>query len=150
MDCVVLRRDTGWEGCMVIQIIMAILNKKLNPMNHIELGREGERIAVQHLKSKKHIIRKLNYRFRRGEIDIISEFDNFLVATEVKTRNSRKYGSPTDAVSRAKQRQLIQVMHAFLLEEDSAKEVRFDVVSIILNTHEVEINHIEDAFYPIA
>ncbi|MFT5570828.1 MAG: putative endonuclease [Crocinitomicaceae bacterium] len=119
-------------------------------MNHIELGREGERLAAEHLRAKNHTIRTLNYRFRRGEIDIISEVDNLLIATEVKTRNTRKYGNPSDAVSRSKQRQLIQVMHAYLLEENSNKEVRFDVVSIILNNYGVEIEHIEDAFYPIA
>ncbi|PKO97638.1 MAG: endonuclease, partial [Bacteroidetes bacterium HGW-Bacteroidetes-9] len=29
------------------------------------------------------------------------------------------------------------------------KEARFDIVSIILNTNTKQINHIEDAFYPV-
>ncbi|MFT5857982.1 MAG: putative endonuclease [Flavobacteriaceae bacterium] len=118
-------------------------------MNHIELGREGERLATIHLRSKKHIIHVQNYRYRRGEIDIISETKDFIVATEVKTRQSRSYGSPINAISRTKQRQLIHVMNAYMIEKMHEKEVRFDVVSIILNQHEQEIEHIESAFYPV-
>jgi putative endonuclease len=118
-------------------------------MNHIELGQAGEKLAVDHLRIKKHTILSQNYRFRRGEIDIISESENFLVATEVKTRKSRMYGSPVNAVSLSKQRQLVRVMNAYILETDSEKEVRFDVISIILNQHQSEIEHIESAFYPL-
>ncbi|MDG1429697.1 MAG: YraN family protein [Crocinitomicaceae bacterium] len=118
-------------------------------MNHIEFGKEGERLAVNHLLSKNHSILNLNYRYRRGEIDIISESGAFIVATEVKTRQSRKHGSPADAVSRSKQRQLVQIMDAYIMESNNDKEVRFDVVSIILNQYEASIEHIEGAFYPL-
>ncbi len=118
-------------------------------MNHIELGKAGEKLATDHLRANNHIIRSLNYSYRRGEIDIISESGNFLVATEVKTRQSRKYGSPTNAVSLSKQRQLVKVMNAYIIETSSEQEVRFDVISIILNPHQLEIEHIEGAFYPL-
>ena len=118
-------------------------------MNHIELGQEGERLAALHLQSKKHFIRAQNYRYQRGEIDIISETDDFIIVTEVKTRQSRNYGSPANAVTRKKQRQLIQVMNAYLCGDENKKEVRFDLVLIILNQHELEIKHVENAFYPV-
>lgn len=118
-------------------------------MNHIELGKEGERLAVNHLKIKQHRILHQNYRYRRGEIDIISEFDNQLIATEVKTRETDIFGSPYAAVSKAKQRQIISVMNAFIQQSDRTEEVRFDVISIVLGKRKTEIEHIESAFYPI-
>lgn len=118
-------------------------------MNHIDLGKEGERLAVDLLKKKKHRILQQNFRFRRGEIDIISMFENQLVATEVKTRESAAFGSPHCAVSRSKQRQIITVMNAYIEQSQSSEEVRFDVISIVLGKGKTEIEHIESAFYPL-
>ena len=117
-------------------------------MNHIELGATGENLAVQHLQKKHHTILKRNFRYRKGEIDIISESDNLLIATEVKTRETAQFGAPYLAVSRSKQRQIISVMNAYIEQTNDPKEVRFDVVSIVLGKNSVEIEHIEDAFYP--
>lgn len=118
-------------------------------MNHIELGKEGERLAVALLKNKQHRILQQNYRYRRGEIDIISQFENQLIATEVKTRGTDIFGSPYAAVSKSKQRQIISVMNAFIQQTDRTEEVRFDVISIVLGKQKTEIEHIESAFYPI-
>lgn len=119
-------------------------------MNHIELGKEGEQLAVNLLRKKKHTILTQNYRYRRGEIDIISLHENQLIATEVKTRETAVFGSPYQAVSRSKQRQIISVMNAFIEQTNRTEEVRFDVISIVLGKQKAEIEHIESAFYPIA
>jgi len=118
-------------------------------MNHIELGKEGERLAVALLKKKKHTILQENFRYRRGEIDIISQHDNQLIATEVKTRETNVFGSPFNAVSRSKQRQIISVMNAFIEQSNRSEEIRFDVISIVLGKQRTEIEHIEGAFYPL-
>ncbi|PHR31876.1 MAG: endonuclease [Fluviicola sp.] len=118
-------------------------------MNHIDLGKEGERLAVNLLKTKNHRILHENYRFRRGEIDIISEFENQLIATEVKTRETTVFGPPHCAVSRTKQRQIISVMNSFIEQSQRTEEVRFDVISIVLGKRETKIEHIESAFYPL-
>ena len=118
-------------------------------MNHIELGKEGERLAVNYLKMKQHRILHKNYRYRRGEIDIISKFENQLIATEVKTRETEIFGPPHSAVSKSKQRQIISVMNAFIEQSDGTEEVRFDVISIVLGKQKTEIEHIESAFYPL-
>lgn len=117
-------------------------------MNHIELGIIGENMAVQHLQKKHHTILKRNFRYRKGEIDIISESDNFLIAIEVKTRETDLFGAPYMAVTRSKQRQIIAVMNAYIELTNHPKEVRFDVVSIVLGKNKTEIEHIENAFYP--
>lgn len=118
-------------------------------MNHIELGKAGERLAFNLLKKKKHTILHKNFRYRRGEIDIISVYQNQLVATEVKTRETAIFGPPHSAVSRSKQRQIISVMNAFIEQSKRSEEVRFDVISIVLGKQKTEIEHIEAAFYPI-
>lgn len=123
--------------------------ENLSHMNHIELGKEGEHLAATLLRNKKHTILTQNYRYRRGEVDIISIHENQLIATEVKTRETAAFGSPFQAVSRSKQRQIISVMDAFIQQTNRTEEVRFDVISIVLGKQKTEIEHIEHAFYPI-
>lgn len=118
-------------------------------MNHIELGQAGEKLAVNHLISKGHKILATNYTFKKSEVDIVSMIDSFLVVTEVKTRNSEALGQPYLAVNRSKQRQIIKVSNHYISENNIDNEVRFDVVSIILNQNRMKLEHIEDAFYPI-
>ncbi|MFK7787637.1 MAG: YraN family protein [Crocinitomicaceae bacterium] len=118
-------------------------------MNHIELGKKGEQLAVNLLKKKDHLILQQNFRYRRGEIDIISISNNQLIATEVKTRETKAFGAPFSAVSRSKQRQIISVMNAFIEQSQRTEEVRFDVISIVLEKEKREIEHIESAFYPL-
>lgn len=117
-------------------------------MNHIELGKIGEQLAVDLLKRKQHHILHQNYRFRRGEIDIISTHQNTLIATEVKTRETGRFGPPHTAVSRVKQKQIISVMNAYIDQFKCEEEVRFDIISIVLGKRKTEIEHIEEAFYP--
>jgi len=118
-------------------------------MNHIELGKAGEALAADLLRKKHHQIIATNFRYRRGEIDIISISDNKLIATEVKTRETAQFGSPYTAVSRSKQRQIISVMNAFIDQSQRTEEIQFDVISVVLGRSKTEIEHIENAFYPL-
>lgn len=119
-------------------------------MNHIELGKAGESLAVELLRSKKHQILSLNYRFGRNEVDIISQHKNEIVFTEVKTRNSTFFGSPAEAISRSKQKQIINVANQYIQKENINLDARFDVIGIILNSNQKEVEHIEGAFIPYA
>ena len=51
---------------------------------HNELGKTGEQIAVDFLIKKGYEIKERNWRFKKAEIDIIAQKDNFLIAVEVK------------------------------------------------------------------
>lgn len=119
-------------------------------MNHLELGQKGEEVAVNHLCAKGYVIIERNYKWMSSEVDIICKKDNVLVVVEVKTRNSLALGEPYAAVTRSKQRQIVKVTNQFILLNDVREDVQFDVVSIILNQHQLQIEHIENAFYPIA
>lgn len=118
-------------------------------MNHVELGQQGERLAAEHLREKGYRILEQNYRKGRGELDIICLDEEMLVAVEVKTRVSDVLGKPYQAVTRSKQRQLIQLMNKYIDEKKINYEVRFDVISIVLNNKEQRLEHIIDAFYPL-
>ncbi len=112
---------------------------------HLETGRYGEGLARKHLEKIGHTILDCNWRHGKGEIDIISILEPFLVITEVKTRTSASYGYPHDDVTDFKQAILVDTAEAYLLENEIDLELRFDVISIILKPN-LSIEHIEDAF----
>ena len=115
---------------------------------HYDLGKKGEEIAANFLATKGYRIIKRNWRFGKEEIDIIAEYDNFLVVVEVKTRSTKNYGNPEEAVDERKQRFLINAINEYVLQKEIDLEVRFDIISIVIEQNKQTINHIEDAFYP--
>ena len=98
---------------------------------------------------KQYSIVERNYRFKKGEIDIVAEFDDKVIVVEVKTRQTSEIGEPWRAVTRAKQKQIISVANNYICTNQIDKEVRFDIISIIYNSYRKEIEHIEHAFYPL-
>ncbi len=114
-----------------------------------ELGKKGEELAARHLKEKGYRILETNWRFGRNELDLIAEDGNTLVVAEVKTRHSNVFGEPELAVTREKQRVIIRSANAYVRWKRRDVEVRFDIVSILVQGDNVSINHIPDAFYPM-
>ncbi|MDD3890524.1 MAG: YraN family protein, partial [Syntrophomonadaceae bacterium] len=108
---------------------------------------KGETYAAEYLLRKGYKILCRNYRTRYGEIDIICEKQRVIIFVEVKTRTSIKYGYPEEAITRKKMEHIKKVAMIYLHSCDSAyKEIRFDVITILLNDKEKTINHIEKAF----
>ena len=66
------------------------------------LGRSGEQAAAEYLESYGLRILDRNWRCDTGEIDIVAVERQALVVVEVKSRTGLRYGSPLEAVSRAK------------------------------------------------
>ena len=89
-----------------------------------------------------------NWRFDNAEIDIIACKNHVVVFVEVKTRKSDRYGFPEEAVDDKKQENLSRAAEGYLEENNIESEVRFDIISVLLNTEPPEICHIEDAFFP--
>lgn len=116
--------------------------------DHNELGKQGEQLALQHLLKKGYQLLEKNWRFGRDEIDIIMQEGDELVIVEVKTRENNYMGEPEEAVTRSKQKRIIQAAHAYVEDQSLDLDVRFDVVGIIINSKKTEINHIKDAFQP--
>lgn len=117
--------------------------------DHINTGKLGEEMAVKYLILKAYQILETNWRFGHKEIDIIAKNSNEIVFIEVKTRKSSYYEKPHEAVGMRKQELLIDAAEAFLEEREMDVEIRFDIISILLDKKEPQIEHIENAFTPL-
>ncbi|MFN0214255.1 MAG: YraN family protein [Saprospiraceae bacterium] len=120
---------------------------------HLETGILGEAAAADFLEQKGWKIAERNWRSGRYELDIIAwSEEEILVFVEVKTRSGKHpdYGAPEESVDAKKQDQMIRAAGFYMETIDYEWEIRFDVVAVILNQDKVlEINHIEDAFFPM-
>jgi len=114
-----------------------------------DLGRKGERLALDFLRKKGYRIIETNYRTRRGEIDIVCEHGGCIVFVEVKTRRSLSFGNPEEAVNERKRRKMLDTASRYLLERSRIDKVdcRFDVIAIVEGKRQT-ITHIQDAFRP--
>lgn len=113
---------------------------------HNLLGEEGEKIAIQFLKSKGYIIHHTNWRMGHLEVDIIAENGDELVFVEVKTRSSEEYGSPEDAVNEKKEKDLITAADVYLESLQQEVPVRFDILALVIKGNLARLTHFEDAF----
>lgn len=115
---------------------------------HNITGQKGEEMAAKFLQEKGYTILETNWRFMNLEADIIAETSKTLVIAEVKTRKSNYFGEPESFVTKQKQKNLIKAANAYIERKQLDLEVRFDIVSVVLNDN-TSIKHIEDAFYPL-
>jgi putative endonuclease len=115
-----------------------------------KVGNEGEEMAVELLTSKGYEIIERNYRYGKGEIDIIAKDtrNNFLVFVEVKSRRNLEFGEPEYSVTKNKIRQVKKIAEAYLYENEISEiNCRFDVVAILFRSKiKPIINHYENAF----
>lgn len=113
---------------------------------HNEFGKKGEALAIEHLKTHGYTILEKNWRYQKAEVDIIAEKDNTLIAVEVKARSSDYFGDPQNFVSKKKIQLLVLAMDAYAQEQNSDKEIRFDIIAILKEANQLKIEHIVDAF----
>ena len=112
-----------------------------------ELGRLGEDLAARYLEGRGWRIVARNVRYREGEIDIVAAREGLLAFVEVKTRRSRAFGTPAEAVTWRKQRTIRSMAARYLSEaRPRAAAVRFDVVDIARDGGGYRVTHLEDAF----
>lgn len=121
--------------------------KHLSPQS---VGRRGERLAERYLLGQGYRTLERNWRWRRGEIDLVVERGDELVFVEVKTRRSHRFGIPEEAITARKQHKLIQAAQAYLgsLGRQDA-QWRIDVIAIDLDRQAgvQRIEHIENAVH---
>lgn len=113
---------------------------------HNDIGEKGEILAADFLQKKGFRIVETNWRYHHKEIDIIAYERDILVIVEVKLRSNEYYGTPSESVTRKKQKLLVEAADAYVDTLEYAPEVRFDVISILDNGNDFEIEHIDDAF----
>ncbi|MGL6227391.1 MAG: YraN family protein [Thermoguttaceae bacterium] len=113
------------------------------------LGRQGEQVAVKFLRKNGYRILATNLQIGDGEVDIIAQDRaGVIVFVEVKTRRTRLWGEPYEAVNQRKRRGLCLMSEEYLRQRDwQGKVKRLDIISIVWpENEEPEINHVMNAF----
>ena len=109
-------------------------------------GKYGEDVAAQHLQTQGFVVLERNWRCDVGEIDIVARDGDTLVVCEVKTRTSRAFGAPLEAVTAQKAARLRRLAAGWMRSHDvRPKDVRIDLVGVICGQGEPQIEHVRGA-----
>ena len=112
-----------------------------------DFGVASENRAVKYLMKSGYKILARNYRYLKAEIDIIALKENILVVVEVKARSASIFGNPEEAVSSKKIKLLVLAADHFIQTRELNCDVRFDVITYVVEKQKWTQNHIENAFY---
>lgn len=117
------------------------------------LGTEGETRAAAYLEERGYRIRERNIRCGGVEIDLIATRGRLVAFVEVKTRRSRRYGLPEEAVDARKRARIVRgARHWLGSRAQHYARVRFDVIACDVTTNpgggsrQWQLRHIEAAF----
>lgn len=99
-------------------------------MDRRALGKLGEKLARDYLKSKGYRILDANYRCSIGEIDIIAENKSRLAFIEVRTRSSREYGTPEESITDAKREKLASLCMEYINSHKVSREWHLDLIAV--------------------
>lgn len=103
-------------------------------MSSKDLGAEGEEIAIKLLENQGYKILQKNFRCKIGEIDIVALEGKTLVFVEVKTRWTKEFGLPEEAITPWKIRKIARAGDYFqLLNPGLPKLLRIDAVCLDLS-----------------
>ena len=115
-------------------------------MNTSVKGKAGEILAARYLEEKGYAIAKTNFRYGRGEVDIIATHNECVIFAEVKTWDAYDYGEIGRSVDSRKRRRIIMASRGFLNQHPEFDNwcIQFDVLFIHHTGREVK--HITNAF----
>ena len=114
---------------------------------HNELGRKGESEAVLYLRQQGYQILITNWRFKHLEIDIIAMKNSTICFIEVKTRRNNLFAEPQQALTRAKQKNILIAANQYIQENKIDNPIRFDLITIIQQTPPL-LTHYKEVFVP--
>lgn len=115
------------------------------------LGKNGEQMAADYLRSIGYHIEAERWRMHHLELDLVAidRESSEIVFIEVKTRTSPIYGSPEEAVDHKKIMNTVRAADAYIKQYGIEQDWRFDIIAIIDDgKHEPKILHFKEAFYP--
>ena len=111
------------------------------------LGGLAERKAANYMRKKGYDLIEHNYNTRFGEIDLIFEYNEMIIFTEVKARNENSIALPREFVDLKKQERIIAAASLFISQHKITQQVRFDVIEVYLENYQIKcIKHLENAF----
>ncbi|MEM7484247.1 MAG: YraN family protein [Bacteroidota bacterium] len=114
---------------------------------HNELGKLGEQKAMDFLLQNGYEVHCRNYRYLKGEIDIIAKKEDTLCIVEVKSRTNGFFEAIADTINKKKIGLLVTTANHYVEENGLDVDVRFDVIIVINNKGKFSIEHLENAFY---
>ena len=96
------------------------------------LGAYGENVAARHLCRGGMVLLDRNWRCDAGEIDLVLRDGGTVVVCEVKTRRTRTFGEPVQAITWVKLARLRRLAGCWLTDHPvPARGVRLDVVALL-------------------
>jgi len=100
---------------------------------------------MRYLRSRGWEIVAHRFRVGRGEIDIVARRGALVVFVEVKARQGDGFGSPFEAVTGPKRREVVKLARAWIERCGRPGDVyRFDCIGLSAG----RLEHVEDAFRP--
>src|SRR5829696_6876023 len=96
--------------------------------SHLEIGKEGEKLAEMYLAERGFQMLHRNWRYGRYEIDLIATRNEKLHFVEVKFRSRNQFGNPEEAVTKKKIRSLLQAIDQSLFLHPKWDDFRLDVL----------------------
>jgi putative endonuclease len=113
-------------------------------------GDEGEEIAAEYIVEKGYEIIDRNYRYGKGEIDIIAKDPETgeTVFIEVKSKKNLEFGDPVYSVTKNKIKQIKRMAELYLYDKEIDEiDCRFDVITVLLRGKQKPIiEHYINAF----
>lgn len=109
-------------------------------------GLLGEIYASRYLRDKGYEIVAANFKSKSGEIDIVADDGENICFVEVKTRRDGAFFAPAFAVDRAKEENVKSTAAAFVSATKCKKNIRFDIIEVVLCKNQYKIRHTENAF----
>jgi putative endonuclease len=111
-----------------------------------EVAALGEAAAAQYLQNLGYAIVARNYRCRAGEIDVIAGDDDALVFVEVRTRSSRRFGTPEESITRNKAAKMAACALEYLGAHGSTCPWRIDLIAVEVQGNRVcQLRHVKHA-----
>ena len=103
-----------------------------------KIGAFGEEEACKYLEKIGYNIIDKNYYTYKGEIDIIAKENSEYVFVEVKTRTSKKYGNPIEAVDSKKMEHFIKAGKYYVFKNKLENcKIRFDIIEVSIKSKKV-------------
>lgn len=104
-----------------------------------EIGAMGEKAAVKWLRRRGYMIRDLNWRDGKYELDIVADKLYTTHFIEVKTRRIDGYTTPEEAITKEKFAALSKAARSYVAQYNIKTESQFDLVAVDINL-EGELN----------
>jgi len=110
-------------------------------------GTAGESAAVAFLERNGYKILERNYRFDKGEIDIVADDNGIVVFVEVKSRKPGSLETPEEAMTPQKESFLKRTAEGYLMEHRQEEHPsRFDLIAIDWDNRKPSIRHLKRIF----